>query len=745
MDNFSDAYNLSRAEFINTHEVLFAFFKYFDFSFGAVKNDNQHKNIGLAILGVMFKIYSKLDGDFVAKYFGYYNGKKINRDFGDLEKKIYGEKFENKTLFSVKETNINFPKTYNYKLKEPKRDTEDIIYLKTNFLRLNFDISHHILADTEDVYLNVYTQFFAADEKYYEKIGDVPLIEINNLRVVGFEIIDDGLKESLSVLPEINSLTFQDSKEFTDDHEFYFENVKVVIFEDSLIKIGKNFMKESGHIMRGVSLIKPKRKIEKIVIPSSVKYIGENFMVNCHFLKKITFMASITAISDTFLQTTSVETINIPNSVKKIGDNFMFNCVSLESINLSNNLEDIGNNFLLLCKNLKLIEIPASLKTIGINFMKHCESLETISFSGGLFDIKYGFLIGCKNLKSVDLSHFSFTVIEDHFMYGCSGLEKIYLPDTVIIIKNSFMAQCESLKTLSLPKFTREIGDTFMYKCFKLESLVIPSSLVKVGNNFLDGGCTELKTINFPSLSEIGKSFMPNCIKLESIILPPSIKKIEDFSVRSDYLGFMEGCVNLRSIIIPKMEENIIPINFMKNCHGLKTITFLGPIKNIERNFLVHCKSLEAISITVNEDIKNYFMYGCEALKTFNLTGTVKTIGESFMEDCINLKTATFPKDIRVIQQKFMYACRSLEKIDLPLKLEVADIFFMNSCSSLEIVTLHSSKTKYIQEGRDSKFFAMTYAPPFRNCHNLKIIKIPKKSKKDFKDQFPSTIKIEEY
>lgn len=73
------------------------------------------------------------------------------------------------------------------------------------------------------------------------------------------------------------------------------------------------------------------RKIKKVIIPDSVKEIGELSFIECYGLKEVIIPDSVTKIgSCAFDDCINLEKIYIPDSVKRINANAFLNCKNLE-------------------------------------------------------------------------------------------------------------------------------------------------------------------------------------------------------------------------------------------------------------------------------------------------------------------------------------------------------------------------------------------------------------------------------
>lgn len=68
----------------------------------------------------------------------------------------------------------------------------------------------------------------------------------------------------------------------------------------------------------------------------------------------------------------------IPNSVKTLGNETFFNCKSLQTIQLPSKLKTIGVDAFKNCKSLQTLKIPDSVTRIGKGAFDNCSSLETL-------------------------------------------------------------------------------------------------------------------------------------------------------------------------------------------------------------------------------------------------------------------------------------------------------------------------------------------------------------------------------
>ncbi|MCQ2128945.1 MAG: leucine-rich repeat protein [Bacteroidaceae bacterium] len=119
--------------------------------------------------------------------------------------------------------------------------------------------------------------------------------------------------------------------------------------------------------------------LQKIEMPSTIKYIGIYAFANCSALQEFTFPSSISVIADNVLAgCTNLHKVIIPNSVTEIGSSAFANCSHLEKIRLPNGLKRLGDNAFLGCTNMSEIRIPQSLSEFGSYVFTNCNSLQDV-------------------------------------------------------------------------------------------------------------------------------------------------------------------------------------------------------------------------------------------------------------------------------------------------------------------------------------------------------------------------------
>ncbi len=236
---------------------------------------------------------------------------------------------------------------------------------------------------------------------------------------------------------------------------------------------------ESGYAI-DTKITKNGKVITEIEIPSSFTAYGETY--------KITKIAP-----RTFEGCRLLESIIIPDTVKIIGNEAFKHCLSLKNITIPDGVEIIGSYVFEACKSLKTITIPKSVKAWivwagnfdGLNFYG-CKSLENVTFLTN----KIAFLNQNNDYKRIPgvlaRGAFSFRNFGDDSTPDESLLKSINIPNGIEIIQWQAFRNCPSLEKVIIPESVRIIGTHAFENKGSLKMLEIPSSVTEIANNAFD-------------------------------------------------------------------------------------------------------------------------------------------------------------------------------------------------------------------------------------------------------------------
>lgn len=246
----------------------------------------------------------------------------------------------------------------------------------------------------------------------------------------------------------------------------------------------------------------------------------------------------------------------LPSTLRFIGDNAFNNCHGLGYVRFGENsqLEEIGAWAFAECHSLAEITLPAGMKTIGREAFVNCYGLESIVIPGGVTVIESSAFANCENLKNVVLSA-GLKAIRD-YAFANTGIEEINLQDTGLeVLGEGAFENCHNLRSNVILNSVVEMGDRAFAECYSLESAVIGGSLTEIPA-FTFETCYNLQSVTLPAkLEAFGDACFRNCHNLSDIEIPTSVKFIGEYAFESthslgevaldeDFDGFGEACFN---------------------------------------------------------------------------------------------------------------------------------------------------------------------------------------------------------
>lgn len=136
-------------------------------------------------------------------------------------------------------------------------------------------------------------------------------------------------------------------------------------------------------VIRGGVLEKYNGAATEVVIPNSVKIIGDKAFYNCKGITSVVIPDSVQEIGLwAFYECKALPHITIPDSVQKIGQSAFEGCTALAAVVIPDSVKEIRSKAFAECSSLTAIAIPASVQTIGPEAFLDCKSLRTVEIKG---------------------------------------------------------------------------------------------------------------------------------------------------------------------------------------------------------------------------------------------------------------------------------------------------------------------------------------------------------------------------
>ncbi len=298
-----------------------------------------------------------------------------------------------------------------------------------------------------------------------------------------------------------------------------------------------------------------RKQIRKVVLPKSVREIGDNTFSGC----------------------TCLQSVNFPAGLKRIGKQAFYRCTALQSdAVLPNGLEEIGDAAFFSCMNLSGALIPGTVQKLGIEVFAECSNLSRVTLCSGVRSVPDGMFVSCLHLSGVKLPSTLKSIGMGAFTL--SGINSLEIPSSVTSIDPSAFMGAKFLKKLSVskknPKYSsaknmllskngkvllagtrgvdpdlvipagvEEIGEqAFVF--IPLRSITIPKGVRKIGYKAFAGDNTYTSVTMADTVEEIGSFafgawetvgimyFASTCEfnQLRSIRLSKGLKKIGEYA-----------------------------------------------------------------------------------------------------------------------------------------------------------------------------------------------------------------------
>lgn len=269
-----------------------------------------------------------------------------------------------------------------------------------------------------------------------------------------------------------------------------------------------------------------------VVLPTTLKVIGNQAMAGCARLTAVEIPASVTRIGDDAFNGSGITSVTIPASVLTMGDRAFAYCESLTSATVL--CEDLGPEAFASCSSLSQATIGNGVKTIGSGAFKGATALQEISVTEGssLEAIGDCAFMG-SGIKSADLSNLS----------------------NLTAIGMWAFANCENLNDLNLSGSVKSVGDGAFFYNTGLESVQMPQGITRVGD-YLFAGCNAVNndSVIIEGYKEVGRYAFYNWDQVTRFVVSGSVTSIGDRAMAG--MTALE-MMSSYAVDVPELGENV--------------------------------------------------------------------------------------------------------------------------------------------------------------------------------------------
>ena len=389
------------------------------------------------------------------------------------------------------------------------------------------------------------------------------------------------------------------------------------------IKFGKNIKKV------GANAFAECERLKSIIWNSHCDEIPWRCFFACSQLHQFDF-SSIKSIASEAFSKSGLQEVYLPPNIGKVSEKAFSDCTQLKTVEWKCECDRIPEYCFYNCTSLKQFDF-LKINTIRENAFS-CSGLQEVYLPPNIEKVSEKAFSDCTQLKTVDwkckcneipkdcfslcsaLSEFDFSRINgiDSFAFSESGLQEVYLPESIENISERAFAWCKELKSVIWDSKCDKIPDCCFYKCSQLHQFDFSNIKTIARAAFWGSG---LQKIHLPpNVEEIEMRVFPYCTKLNEVIWNCKYKEVPEFCFC--------GCASLKQFdfsSLRKLKKEAFAYS------GLTSVT-LGKGTEVGKRCFNGCNDLEKIKWLSARSIKGDIFENCGNIKEVFVSDKVRAI-----------------------------------------------------------------------------------------------------------------------
>lgn len=259
----------------------------------------------------------------------------------------------------------------------------------------------------------------------------------------------------------------------------------------------------------------------------------------------------------------------------------------------------------------------------------------------------------------------------------------------VLILTAVILMQIPTPKTEAASSDFKRNGNTLAQYTGTAETVSVSGTLNTIGEEAFAGNSYVREVTIEDGVKHINSKAFEGCSALEKVVIPDTVESIGNAAFSS--------CPNLKEITIGSGLKDFGTAVFAGS-NQLQEVTITSPDFCFEDGVLYDDKQetvyemlpgREGTSYTMPDSVQEisaYAFWGCDHLRTLQISAHVKDISAYSFANCQNLQAAELPYSVNRIQMKAFENCVNLEALSVPLSVQFIHSTAFDGCGRLRVL-----------------------------------------------------------